>query len=73
MRIFTVFRVEPIVSMIRGGTSLVMELVNAIDGYVYRHNERPAPFIWTASGKDILEKVKRGGRPWLMFDPCDIG
>lgn len=37
----------------------VMELVNAIDDYVDRHNERPNPFIWTASAKDILEKVKR--------------
>ncbi len=38
---------------------VVMELVNAIDDYVDRHNERPNPFIWTASAKDILEKVKR--------------
>ncbi len=37
----------------------VMELVNAIDDYVDRHNERPKPFIWTASAKDILERVKR--------------
>jgi hypothetical protein len=26
---------------------------------VDRHNEQPKPFIWTASAKDILEKVKR--------------
>ena len=36
-----------------------MELVTAIDDYVDHHNERPKPFIWTASAKDILEKVKR--------------
>jgi ribosomal protein S17 len=37
----------------------VMELVNAIDDYVDHHNEKPKPFIWTASANDILEKVKR--------------
>lgn len=40
----------------------VMELVNAIDNYVDRHNENPKPFIWTASANDILEKVKRARR-----------
>jgi transposase len=43
----------------RGVFRDVMELVNTIDDYVDRHNERPKPFIWTASAKDILEKVKR--------------
>ena len=37
----------------------VMELVNAIYGYIDHHNDNPKPFIWTASAKDILEKVKR--------------
>jgi transposase len=36
-----------------------LELVRAIDSYVDHHNENPKPFIWTASAKDILEKVKR--------------
>jgi hypothetical protein len=28
--------------------------------YIDKHNQAPAPFIWTASAQDILEKVKRG-------------
>jgi hypothetical protein len=28
--------------------------------YIARHNKAPAPFIWTKSANDILEKVKRG-------------
>jgi transposase len=43
----------------RGVFRDVMELVDAIDGYVDQHNEHPKPFIWTASANDILEKVKR--------------
>jgi transposase len=43
----------------RGVFRDVMELVDAIHDYVDRHNENPKPFIWTASAKDILEKVKR--------------
>jgi hypothetical protein len=43
----------------RGVFRDVMELVNAIHDYVDQHNENPKPFIWTASAKDILEKVKR--------------
>jgi transposase len=43
----------------RGVFRDVMELVDAIDNYVDRHNENPKPFIWTASANDILEKVKR--------------
>lgn len=35
------------------------ELVHAIDDYVDHHDEKPKPFIWTASANDILEKVKR--------------
>ena len=43
----------------RGVFRDVEELITAIDQYVGRHNEQPKPFIWTASAKDILEKVKR--------------
>jgi transposase len=43
----------------RGVFRDVMELVSAIDHYVDLHNEKPKPFIWTKSAKDILEKVKR--------------
>jgi transposase len=36
------------------------ELIEAIEGYIQNHNNNPKPFIWTATAKDILEKVKRG-------------
>jgi hypothetical protein len=42
-----------------------MELVTAIDVYVDHHNQNPKPFIWTASAKDILEKVKRARKTLL--------
>lgn len=37
----------------------VDELVCAIELYVLAHNENPKPFVWTASARDILEKVMR--------------
>jgi transposase len=43
----------------RGVFRDVIELVKAIEAYVSGHNEKPKPFIWTASAGDILEKVKR--------------
>jgi hypothetical protein len=43
----------------RGVFRDVMELIEAIDNYVDRHNENPKPFLWTASANNILEKVKR--------------
>jgi hypothetical protein len=43
----------------RGVFRDVIELVTAIEDYVSHHNQRPKPFIWTASASDILEKVKR--------------
>ena len=43
----------------RGVFRDVIELVTAIEDYVAHHNQRPKPFIWTASASDILEKVKR--------------
>ena len=36
------------------------ELITAIQEYLVVHNANPKPFIWTASAKDILEKVKAG-------------
>jgi transposase len=36
------------------------ELIAAIQEYLVVHNANPKPFIWTASAKDILEKVKAG-------------
>jgi len=37
----------------------VPELVKAIDEYIAHHNTSPKPFIWTASARDILQKVIR--------------
>jgi len=43
----------------RGVFTSVPELVTAIDEYVAHHNIKPKPFIWTASARDILQKVIR--------------
>ena len=43
----------------RGVFSSVPELIEAIDEYVAHHNIKPKPFIWTASARDILQKVIR--------------
>ena len=43
----------------RGVFTSVPELVTAIDEYVAHHNVKPKPFIWTASARDILQKVIR--------------
>jgi len=36
--------------------------IMAIGRVIYKHNQRPKPFIWTAKASDILEKVKRARR-----------
>ena len=38
----------------------VAELETAIQQYLEHHNANPKPFVWTASGADILSKVARG-------------
>ena len=43
----------------RGVFCNVPELVTAIEEYVAHHNSKPKPFIWTASARDILQKVIR--------------
>jgi len=43
----------------RGIFRSVLELIDALDEYVDRHNEKPKPFIWTAKANDILAKVLR--------------
>jgi len=43
----------------RGSFYNVDDLIGAITEYINQHNENPKPFIWTASAKDILAKVKR--------------
>lgn len=44
----------------RGIFRSVAELEDAVMEYISKHNKSPAPFIWTKSANDILEKVKRG-------------
>lgn len=44
----------------RGVFRSVPELEKTVMDYIDTHNEAPAPFIWTKSAQDILEKVKRG-------------
>lgn len=46
----------------RGSFYNVDDLIAAITEYVNAHNENPKPFIWTATAKDILAKVKRARR-----------
>lgn len=48
----------------RGSFYNVDDLTGAIDEYINRHNADPKPFIWTASAKDILAKVKRARRAY---------
>jgi len=43
----------------RGVFRSVLELIEALDEYVDRHNHSPKPFIWTAKANDILAKVLR--------------
>jgi len=43
----------------RGSFYNVDDLTGAIQEYINEHNRNPMPFIWTASVKDILAKVKR--------------
>jgi len=40
--------------------SSVNELQGAVMTFIEKHNKAPAPYIWTKSATDILEKVKRG-------------
>jgi len=43
----------------RGVFTSVADLIGAIEGYIAHHNENPKPLIWTASARDILQKVIR--------------
>ncbi len=43
----------------RGVFKSVPDLISEIDRYIEIHNANPAPYIWTKSASDILEKVKR--------------
>lgn len=44
----------------RGVFRSVEELEQSVMSFINTHNEAPAPYIWTRSASDILEKVKRG-------------
>ncbi len=44
----------------RGVFSSVEELEQTVMAFIETHNQAPAPYIWTKSASDILEKVKRG-------------
>lgn len=44
----------------RGVFQSVSQLEKAVMDYIHLNNQAPAPFIWTKSATDILEKVKRG-------------
>ena len=44
----------------RGVFSSVKELQESVMTFIEKHNKEPAPYIWTKSASDILEKVKRG-------------
>ena len=44
----------------RGVFSSVKELQSSVLAFIEKHNKAPAPYIWTKSATDILEKVKRG-------------
>ena len=43
----------------RGVFHSVLEVTDAIDEYLFHHNENPKPFIWTKKASDILAKVVR--------------
>ena len=44
----------------RGVFASVKELEASVMEFIEKHNRAPAPYIWTKSANDILEKVKRG-------------
>jgi transposase len=46
----------------RGSFFNVDDLIAAITEYINQHNDSPKPFIWTATARDILAKVKRARR-----------
>jgi len=42
----------------RGTFRSVKELTRAIESYIHDHNRNPKPFVWTATARSILRKVK---------------
>ena len=43
----------------RGTFDSVRALEAAIENYLSHHNEKPKPFVWTATADAILDKIKR--------------
>jgi transposase len=43
----------------RGSYTSVNDLETAIYDYLARHNEKPKPFKWTKTAKDILTRERR--------------
>lgn len=41
----------------RGSVSSVDDSIGTIQEHVKEHNRSPKPFVWIASGKDILAKI----------------
>ena len=42
-----------------GSFKSVQELTDAITAYLAERHQNPRPYRWKASGKDILEKIRR--------------
>ena len=42
----------------RGTFRSIQELTRAIEAYIRDHNRNPKPFVWTATARSILRKVK---------------
>ena len=55
----------------RGVFKDVPQLIAAIGAYLAAHNSNPKPFVWTASARDILEKVKRGRQKLVNMQPLE--
>ena len=43
----------------RGNFTGVKQLIAAIDEYLAHNNKQPKPFVWTATAKQIIDKVNR--------------
>ena len=46
----------------RGVFRSLSELIESITAYLGSYNAHPTPFVWTATARDILAKVKRARR-----------
>jgi hypothetical protein len=44
----------------RGVFHSVPDLIEKIEEYLKAHNDKPRPFVWTATAEYILAKVARG-------------